>query len=101
MKTTDPDLVHTLRSCAFCPNTCRPSYAATATPQIESQTPSALCLLALAVLDGRLDRRDSGVALALARRDAVRASRGRCSFGFDIDAALDQALQPAPTVAQP
>lgn len=101
MKTAEHDVMHTLRSCAFCPNTCRPSYAATATPQIESQTPSAMSLLALAVLDGRLDPRDSGVALALARRDAVRASRGRCDFGFDIDTALDQALQAAPAVARP
>lgn len=101
MKTEAPDLIHTLRSCAFCPNTCRPSYAATAMPQIESQTPSALSLLALAVLDGRLDRHDSGVALALARRDAVRASLGHCSFGFDIGTTLDEELMAAPPAAQP
>jgi len=99
MKTAESDVINTLRSCAFCPNTCRPSYAATAMPQIESQTPSAMSLLALAVLDGRLDRRGSGVVQALARRDAVRASLGHCSFGFDIDAALDRALD-APGAAR-
>jgi hypothetical protein len=83
--------LHTLRSCAFCPNTCRPSHAAQASSQIESQTPSAMSLLALAHLDGRLGA-CSGVIEALQRRDAVRESRTHCTYGFDIDAALDAAL---------
>jgi hypothetical protein len=82
-----------LRTCAFCPNTCRPSHPADAALQIESQTPSAMSLLALAHLDGRLDAA-SGVLKALQRRDAVRASLGRCSYGLDIGAALDAALGP-------
>ncbi len=81
----------TLRTCAFCPNTCRPSYPADAAPQIESQTPSAMALIALAFLDGRLAA-GSGAPQALARRGAVRASRGHCTYGLDIDAALDSAL---------
>ena len=81
----------TLRNCAFCPNTCRPSHPADAPQQTESQTPSAMSLMALAHLDGRLDA-DSGVLQALQRRDAVRASLGHCTYGFDIDAALDAAL---------
>ena len=83
--------LQTLRSCAFCPNTCRPSHPAQARSQIESQTPSAMSLLALAYLDGRLSAR-SGVIEALQRREAVRESRTHCSYGFDIDAALDAAL---------
>lgn len=85
------DPVATLRTCAFCPNTCRPSHPSEAALQIESQTPSAMALIALAVLDGRLVP-DSGARVALQRRDAVRASREQCNFGFDIDATLDAAL---------
>ena len=81
----------TLRSCAFCPNTCRPSHSAQAALQIESQTPSAMSLLALAYLDGRLGR-ESGVLAALQRREAARESRTHCTYGFDIDSALDAAL---------
>lgn len=89
------EALKTLRSCAFCPNTCRPSHAAQAPVQIESQTPSAMSLLALAYLDGRLGT-DSGVLAALKRREAVRESRSHCTYGFDIDAALDHALADAP-----
>ena len=83
--------LETLRSCAFCPNTCRPSHAAQSPLQIESQTPSAMSLLALAYLDGRLGS-DSGVSRRSARREAVRESRTHCTYGFDIDPALDAAL---------
>ena len=88
------DALETLRNCAFCPNTCRPSHSASAPVQIESQTPSAMSLLALAYLDGRLDG-NSGALAALRRRDAVRESRGHCTYQFDIDAALDAALASA------
>ena len=84
----------TLRICAFCPNTCRPSHSAAATLQIESQTPSAMSLLALAYLDGRLTE-GSGVRQALRRRDAVRESLGHCTYHLDIDAALNAALESA------
>lgn len=86
--------LETLHTCAFCPNTCRPSHAAESPLQIESQTPSAMSLLALAYLDGRLSAR-SGVVEALARRDAVRESLGRCTYGLNIDQALDAALTSA------
>ena len=84
--------LETLRTCAFCPNTCRPSHSAAARLQIESQTPSAMSLLALAFLDGLLDE-DSGVVQALRRREAVRESLGHCTYGLDIDAALNAALE--------
>jgi hypothetical protein len=83
-----------LRTCAFCPNTCRPSHPADSPLQIESQTPSAMSLLALAYLDGRLNAH-SGALEALARRDAVRESLGRCTYGLNIDQALDVALATA------
>jgi hypothetical protein len=80
-----------LAICAYCPNTCRPSYAADASVQIESQTPSALSLITLAVLDGRLPL-DDDTRTALARRAAAEASVGHCTYGLDIPAALDAAL---------
>lgn len=85
------DALATLRTCAFCPNTCRPSHAAGAAEQMESQTPSALALIALAHLDGRL-REGSGALHALGRRGAARESIGQCTYGLNIDAALDSAL---------
>lgn len=88
------EALRTLRSCAFCPNTCRSSHSAQAPLQIESQTPSAMSLLALAYLGGRLSAA-SGVFEALQRREAVRESRTHCTYGFDIDAALDLALDGA------
>jgi len=89
-----PEIIETLRTCAFCPNTCRPSYPADARPQIESQTPSALCLVTLGVLEGWLAM-DDGTRRTLARRDAARASRGHCTYGLDIPALLDTALPEA------
>jgi hypothetical protein len=80
-----------LYTCAYCPNTCRPSYSADRAVQIESQTPSALCLLALAVLKQRIPR-DAGVDAALNRREAAMSSRGHCTYGLDIPALLDQAI---------
>lgn len=94
--TAAADATRVLRECAFCPNTCRPAWPADAAPQLESQTPSALALIALAVLDGRLDAQASGALAALQRRDTVRASQARCTFGHDIDAALDAALTAVP-----
>jgi hypothetical protein len=85
------DSLEALRVCAFCPNVCRPSHDAQTPIQIESQTPSAMSLLALAYLGGRL-RAESGVLEALARRGAVRESLGHCLYGLDIDSALNAAL---------
>ncbi|MYZ43057.1 hypothetical protein [Schauerella aestuarii] len=86
-----PEDIATLNTCAFCPNTCRPSYPARADLQIEAQTPSALSLLTLAVLARRVQR-DSDTLHALSRRDAADASRGHCTYGFDMPAVLTRAL---------
>jgi hypothetical protein len=80
-----------LTICAYCPNTCRPSYAADASVQIESQTPSALSLITLAVLDGRLPL-DDETRRALGRRGAAEASVGHCTYGLDMPANIDAAL---------
>jgi hypothetical protein len=80
-----------LTICAFCPNTCRPSYQASG-PQIETQTPSALSLITLAVMQGRLSL-DKQTLEALARRDAVNASVDHCTYGLNMPKVLDVALQ--------
>ena len=86
------DPVASLRVCAFCPNTCRPSFPAAEVEQMESHTPSALSLLALAYLNGQLTA-DSGVLTALQRRTALLASRGHCTYGLDMPLVLDAALK--------
>ena len=86
------DAVSSLRVCAFCPNTCRASYAASHSEQMESHTPSALSLIALAYLGGQLGK-DSGVTEALSRRTALLASKGHCTYGLDMPSVLDAALK--------
>lgn len=80
-----------LTTCAYCPNTCRPSYAADASVQIESQTPSALSLITLAVLDGRLPF-DADTRTSLSRRKALDASVGHCTYGLNMPVQIDSAL---------
>jgi hypothetical protein len=87
------NVLTTLRTCAYCPNICRPSYSQQAELQIESQTPSALSLLALAVLDHHLPD-DASTRMVLNRRAAAEASRGNCAYGFDIPAVLDATVGP-------
>lgn len=89
---TVSDPIASLRVCAFCPNTCRPSFPAGEPEQMESHTPSALSLLALAYLNGQLAA-DSGVLTALQRRTALLASRGHCTYGLDMPLVLDAALK--------
>ena len=84
--------IASLRVCAFCPNTCRPSFPAAEAEQMEAHTPSALSLLALAYIGGQLGS-DSGVQIALQRRTALLASRGHCTYGLDMPAMLDAALK--------
>lgn len=83
-----------LYTCAFCPNICRPSYPPEAPVQIESQTPSALCLLTIAVLQKQLPH-DAATGDVLSRRAAALASRGHCVYGMDIPALLDDVLAAA------
>lgn len=85
------DYIDALTTCAYCPNTCRPSYAANEAVQIESQTPSALSLITLAVLKKRLPM-DGATREALGRRAAAEASVGHCTYGLNIPMALDAAL---------
>ena len=85
------DFRKNLTTCAYCPNTCRPSYASYLPVQIESQTPSALALIMLAVLDGYLPF-DDPTRVALGRRDALDASIGHCTYGLDMATTINTAM---------
>lgn len=82
------DLTRALRTCAFCPNTCRPHAPPELAAVPESHTPSALCLVALAVHQGRLPADESTRAL-LAQRRFVQAVQPHCQHGLDVGSLLD------------
>ena len=86
------EAIKSLKICAFCPNTCRSSYAATEALQIESQTPSALAFICLAVHQGNLEW-DQETKDVLDRRNAVKASVGHCTYGLNMMQVLDDAVQ--------
>jgi hypothetical protein len=80
------DTIKNLRFCAYCPNPCR-SAVDEADPYPESETPSALSLLAVLVADGNVAW-DAAINDALSRdRVAIRCA-DRCPYPFDIPAEL-------------
>ncbi len=79
------------RFCACCPNPCRRAIPADLAAQRESETPSALSMIALAVIDGELAF-DAPVRLALARTEAAHACRAACPYDLDIASAIDTFL---------
>ncbi len=85
------DRTRALRTCAFCPNTCRRHAPPDVAALPESHTPSALCLVALELQQGRLANDDGSRAL-LARRRFVQAVQPFCQYGLDIAALLDDVL---------
>lgn len=81
------------RFCAVCPNPCRRAIPAdTADQQLESCTPSALSLIALAVLDGRLPF-DADARAALGRTGAARHCRAACPYGHDVAGAIESFVE--------
>lgn len=76
------------RFCACCPNPCRRALPADRRLQIESETPSALAMIALAVIDGQLPF-DADVQHCLARTEAARHCRPACPYGHDIAGAIE------------
>ena len=65
----------------------------------ESHTPSALCVVALAVRSGRLAC-DAPTRAMLARREFVRAVQPSCQHHLDIAASLDAVLASSPSPSQ-
>ncbi len=80
------------RFCACCPNPCRKDIPASMDRQVESETPSALSLIALAVIDGHLPY-DADARAALSATEAAHACRPACPYGFDIAGAVDRLNQ--------
>lgn len=75
--------------CACCPCPCRRVIAAQAQEQIETATPSAMSMIALAVLDGALDF-DAAVRQAFSRTEVIRPCRAACPYDLDIAGAVDR-----------
>lgn len=76
------------RFCACCPNPCRRAVPAERAVQIESETPSALSMIALAVIDGELAF-DADARSALARTEVAHLCRAACPYGYDIAGAIE------------
>lgn len=88
--TADRDL---FRFCAVCPNPCRSAIPADAADhQLESCTPSALSLIALAVVEGRLPF-DADTRAALGRTGAARHCRAACPYGHDVASAIESFVE--------
>lgn len=75
--------------CACCPCPCRRAIAAQPQEQIETTTPSAMSMIALAVLDGALDF-DTAVRHAFSRTEVIRPCRAVCPYDLDIADAVDR-----------
>lgn len=75
--------------CACCPSPCRRAIPANLRDQVESETPSALSMIALAVIDGELDF-DPAVQAVLSRTDQARYCRPVCTYELDIASAVEK-----------
>jgi hypothetical protein len=77
-----------LRFCACCPNPCRRAIPAEHARQVESETPSALALIGLSLIDKRLEF-DPEVNDMLSRTEMTRLCRAACPYDHDIAGAID------------
>lgn len=80
------------RFCACCPSPCRSAMPADAESQIQSETPSSLSLVALAVLEGELEF-DAGTRNALLRTAGARACVAACPYGHDVASAITEFVE--------
>lgn len=80
--------LETLRFCAFCPNLCRSAWPH---PHEEGETPSALSLLAVALVTGQVTDGAEPRAL-LSRQEMAAACRTACPYGVDVPALVAEAL---------
>jgi len=77
-----------LRFCACCPSPCRRAIPADHERQFESETPSALALIGLSLIDRHLDF-DADVSEMLSHTDIARLCRVACPYDHDIAGAID------------
>lgn len=85
------ELRQALRTCAFCPNICRPHAPTDGPALLESHTASALSLVALALIEGRLPD-DLDTRTLLRQRRVLLATQPHCLYRLDVASRLDQAL---------
>lgn len=81
-----------LRFCAYCPNPCRRAVPAERALQVETETPSAMSLIALAVVDGQLPF-DADARRVLARTEVTRQCRVACPYDYDIAGAIEAVVK--------
>ncbi|MCL4746708.1 MAG: hypothetical protein KJZ83_15050 [Burkholderiaceae bacterium] len=81
------DTGFTLRMCALCPSPCRAAWPADLPAPLESELPSGLALLAMAVLDGQVVF-DDGLKNALHVKPGARVCVEQCVYGLDIVGAI-------------
>lgn len=85
-----------LAVCAVCPNPCRRGIPPGMPKQLESETPSALALLAWYVQAGEVTLTDE-VARGLGALEAAQACVPFCVYGFDIPAIIRKVVAEAST----
>lgn len=88
---TPPSVDTTLKICAYCPNPCRRAWPAALAAPLESQLPSSLALLALAVLDSRIEC-DDQIMQALQPAEGTKACVTACSYGLNVLGAVSAAI---------
>lgn len=77
------NLPDNLRICAFCPNPCRGAVPGSAEDHFETQLPSALSYLAVAVHEGYVQAAQD-VTATLSQTEVAEICRPACVYGFDI-----------------
>jgi len=94
------DAHNMLRFCVCCPAPCRSAIPAHDSMQAESVTPTALAMIALAVMDDQLPF-DAGTRAALARLSGARSCVAACPYGYDIASAIADFVATRTAVANP
>lgn len=89
-----------LRFCVCCPAPCRSAMPLQSATQAESTTPTALAMIALAVMDDQLPF-DAGTRAALARLSGARDCAAACPYGYDIAAVIADFLAKRGAAANP
>lgn len=77
--------------CAFCQNPCRTAAGHDVVP--ESHTPSAMSLIARAVLKGHIEPSEDVLA-HLTELDGVRLCQRDCLYGYDMAGGIEGTMAP-------
>ena len=74
--------------CACCPSPCRRVISRDLPNQIETTTPSAMSMIALAVIDKQMTC-DDDVLRALSMTEAIRPCGAVCPYQLDIASSIE------------